>query len=105
MGITYQLDQRWTLKSGIAKDFSPVNNKYRSARIPANDRTWLTVGGHYQANDTWSIDFATGVMFMKESSVHDNEYNVQNVALFNNYYQADYNINAYVVSLQFNYNL
>ncbi|NRA54115.1 MAG: outer membrane protein transport protein [Gammaproteobacteria bacterium] len=105
LGITYQLDQRWTLKSGIAKDFSPVNNKYRSARIPANDRTWLTVGGHYQANDTWSIDFATGVMFMKESSVHDNEYNVQNVALFNNYYQADYNINAYVVSLQFNYNL
>jgi len=105
LGLTYQLDPRWTLKTGIAKDFSPVNNDYRSARIPADDRTWLTFGGHYQPNNKWSIDFATGVMFMKESTVRDKEYNVENVSLFESAYQADYDINAYVVSLQFNYNL
>jgi len=105
LGVTYQLDNHWTLKTGLAKDFSPVSNDYRSARIPADDRTWLTVGGHYQANKKWSIDLATGIMFMKKSSVLDQEYNVQDDRLYNSAYQADYNINAYVVSLQFNYNL
>lgn len=104
-GATYQLDSQWTLKSGIARDFSPVNADYRSARIPANDRTWFTAGANYQSDKAWSVDVAAGVMFMTETSVVDHEYNAQDQKLYNSSYQADYHINAYVVSVQFNYPL
>ena len=109
LGVTYKLDKNWTLKSGIANDLSPVNGDYRSARIPANDRTWLTIGGKYQnyvkGQASWSIDMAAGMMFMKSTQVSDREYNAQDTALYNSGYQADYSINAYVVSVQFNYPL
>jgi|GEM_PF-65028 len=105
IGATYKLDQQWTLKSGIARDFSPVNSEFRSARIPANNRTWLTVGANYQSNEKWSVDVAAGAMVMKESSVLDQEYNVQDQRIYNSTYQADYDINAYVLSVQFNYPL
>lgn len=105
VGATYQLDNRWTLKSGIAFDSSPVNADYRSARIPANDRTWFTVGANYQSTDTWSVDGAIGMMLMKDTHVSDHEYNVQDEKLYNSSYEADYSINAYVVSIGFNYPL
>lgn len=105
LGATYQLDTHWTLKSGIARDFSPVNPDYRSARIPANNRTWLTAGANYLSDNKWSIDFAGGLMFMEETSVIDHEYNAQGQKIYNSSYQADYDINAYVVSIQFNYPL
>jgi len=105
LGMTYQLDSQWTLKSGIARDFSPVNSEYRSARIPANDRTWFTVGANYQSDDKWSLDIAAGTMFMTKTSVVDHEYNVQDKELYNSSYQADYDISAYVLSVQFNYAL
>jgi len=105
LGMNYQLDPRWTLKAGLALDSSPVNADYRSARIPANDRTWLTVGSHYQGNDSWSVDVAAGMMFMKGTTVNDNEYNAQDNKIYASSYQADYSINAYVLSVQFNYYL
>ena len=105
LGATYQLNDQWTVKSGIAQDNSPVSSDYRSARIPANDRTWVTVGGHYQGDEPWSIDLAAGLMFMQDTTVIDREYNVQNNTIYNSSYQADYSINAYVISAQFNYPL
>ncbi|MCG7530483.1 outer membrane protein transport protein [Psychrobium sp. MM17-31] len=105
VGATYQFNKTWTVKAGIAQDNSPVNSNYRSARIPANDRTWFTLGGHYQSQENWSLDFAAGVMVMKDTKFEDNEYNAQDMKIYNSSYQADYSINAYVVSMQFNYTL
>ena len=105
LGANYVYSDTLTLKAGIARNNSPVNDKYRSARIPADSRSWLTVGAHYQPQQTWSIDFAAGYMLMDDSSVTDHEYNAQTVRIepAKSGYQADYDINAYVVSLQFNY--
>lgn len=105
LGATYQVNNQWTVKTGIAQDNSPVNANYRSARIPANDRTWITAGAHYQGSAPWSIDVAAGVMFMKDTTVVDREYNAQNNVIYKSSFQADYDINATVVSLQFNYPL
>ncbi len=44
-------------------------------------------------------------MLMDDSSVLDHEYNAQTDRIYLSSYQADYDINAYVVSLQFNYYL
>ena len=105
LGANYVYSDNLTLKAGIARDNSPVNDNYRSARIPADSRSWFTIGAHYQPQQPWSIDVAAGMMLMDDSSVTDHEYNAQTNRIYNSSYQADYEINAYVVSLQFNYYL
>ena len=104
-GANYKYSNNLTLKLGLARDNSPVDDNFRSARIPADDRTWVTVGAHYQTAKTWSVDVAAGMMFMDNSKVVDHEYNAQTNRIYASSYQADYDINAYVMSLQFNYYL
>ncbi|WP_281558870.1 outer membrane protein transport protein [Thalassomonas sp. RHCl1] len=103
LGATYRYSDELTLKAGFARDFSPVDSKYRSARIPSDDRSWLTLGVHYQSQKKWSADFAAGMMFMDDSSVLDHEYNAQDNRIYQSEYQADYSIKAYVLSMQLNY--
>ena len=41
-GVNYQYSDKVVLRAGVAYDQSPVNDTDRSARLPDNDRTWLT---------------------------------------------------------------
>ena len=47
-GVNYQYNDKTVLRAGVAYDQSPVNDIDRSARLPDNDRTWLTIGGRYK---------------------------------------------------------
>ena len=56
-GLDYHVNDQWTVRGGIGFDESPVADEFRTARIPDTDRTWLTVGGSYQASKKTRIDF------------------------------------------------
>ncbi|CAM3512128.1 OmpP1/FadL family transporter [Parendozoicomonas haliclonae] len=71
VGTHYQLNDKTVLRFGYAYDNSPTKNSTRSARIPDNDRQWLTVGLGYELDSTYSIDLAYGYMFMKPFKIHD----------------------------------
>ncbi len=59
LGMTYQLDDVWKLRAGIALDETPVPNKEsRSPRTPDADRQWYSVGAAYQLNKEMLIDVA-----------------------------------------------
>lgn len=47
LGTNYKPDDKWTLRGGIAFDQSPVDTRYRTARIPDSNRYWLSVGASY----------------------------------------------------------
>ena len=47
-GFNYQYNEKTVLRAGVAYDQSPVNDIDRSARLPDNDRTWLTIGGRFK---------------------------------------------------------
>jgi long-chain fatty acid transport protein len=62
LGATYQVDPNLVLRVGTAFDKTPVSNVYRTARIPDQDRYWLSVGASYQFRNGLFLDAAYRAM-------------------------------------------
>ncbi|MDO4162409.1 MAG: outer membrane protein transport protein [Pseudomonadota bacterium] len=56
VGTSYQLDNQWKLRLGLAYDQSAVRYAHRTPRIPDSDRIWYSLGLSYQYNDNLSFD-------------------------------------------------
>jgi long-chain fatty acid transport protein len=100
-GMNYNYDERTVLRFGVAYDQSPVNNIDRSARLPDNNRTWITVGGRYKYSSALNFDVAAGYIFVKDGSIN-NAGNPASIAA-NGLVNGDYNNHVIIVSGQFNY--
>ena len=70
VGLSYQLNPQWVLRTGIAIDQSPVNNTNRSPRIPSGDRTIFSLGAGWSPTDDMTIDLAYS--YLKEEEVDVN---------------------------------
>lgn len=103
LGATYVYQPELTLKAGVAYDENPIEQSHKTARIPTNDRVWLTVGANWQLSDKLSLDFAYGYLFTGDVSVDEREYNVQNERLYNSGYQGDYSNKGQLFAVQANY--
>jgi long-chain fatty acid transport protein len=58
-GLDWYYSDAWTWRTGIAYDPTPVPNaKYRSPRVPDEDRFWWALGGTWKFAPAWSVDFA-----------------------------------------------
>jgi long-chain fatty acid transport protein len=57
VGAEYQVNQPWLLRAGIAYDKAPVQDDFRTPRLPDNDRTWLSVGARFTHSAALSFDF------------------------------------------------
>ena len=68
-GANYHVDENLKLKVGVAYDESPVSDLYRTARIPDNDRIWLSFGGQYKLSETSKIDVGYTHIFVKDASL------------------------------------
>lgn len=55
-GAEYEVNQAWLLRAGAAYDTSPVQDAFRTPRLPDNDRIWLAVGARYKPSPTWWLD-------------------------------------------------
>ena len=75
VGGIWQASEQWAFKAGYAFDESPVNEDYVTARIPSEDRHWLTLGTQW--NDRQSggtVDAAVGTLILADDAkVSDRE--------------------------------
>jgi long-chain fatty acid transport protein len=55
-GAEYQLQPGLLLRVGLAYDRSPVQDGFRTPRLPDDDRKWLASGVRFQPNTHWSFD-------------------------------------------------
>lgn len=67
-GIEYEVNQPLLLRAGIAYDTSPVQNEYRTPRLPDNDRTWLSFGARYKPSPNWWLDFGYTYIWVHNGS-------------------------------------
>jgi long-chain fatty acid transport protein len=98
-GLTYDYSKKLTLRTGIARDNSPVTDEYRSARTPDGDRTWYSMGGTYHFSETSSATFAYTYVDIENVSV-DRDGTGEDSA--RGTYSADYSSSASVISLAYN---
>ena len=69
VGTSYQIDDQWKLRLGMAYDQTAVKKKDRTVRIPDSDRLWYSAGLGYQYNDNLSFDMAYTYIQAKEATV------------------------------------
>jgi long-chain fatty acid transport protein len=67
-GAEYRLNQPWLLRAGLAYDTAPVQDAYRTPRLPDADRTWLAFGARYQPSPTMWFDFGYSYIFVKDAT-------------------------------------
>ena len=73
VGANHHYNSQWTARVGVAYDQAPVSDAYRTARIPDNDRTWLSLGGQYKPSSTSAIDFGYAHLFVSDAKIADNQ--------------------------------
>jgi long-chain fatty acid transport protein len=56
IGTEYDVTDQFTLRGGVAWDETPTSDKFRTARIPDEDRLWFSVGASYNLTDSMSAD-------------------------------------------------
>jgi long-chain fatty acid transport protein len=71
LGADYKLTDRLTIRGGVAYDQSPVSDKFRTARLPDEDRYWIAIGGTYAVTDAISIDAGYTHIFVKDASINE----------------------------------
>lgn len=55
LGATYELSKMTKLRFGVAYDQTPVPDKYRTPRIPGEDRRWIALGIEHKMGDNLSL--------------------------------------------------
>ncbi len=73
LGVNYQHNEKLKLRGGLAYDETPIRSpEHTSARIPGNDRTWLSLGAGYQMSTAWSFDIGYSHLFISDTDVNNN---------------------------------
>ena len=110
LGANYHLNDKWTLRGGVAYDQTPVPDFDRTARIPDGNRTWLAVGGQYRLSKATAIDFGFAHLFVPTDPAVDQCSPVQaaaNPAIVcagKNRLTGSYSNNVNILSLQLRMN-
>jgi long-chain fatty acid transport protein len=71
IGANYKLNEKWTLRGGLAYDQTPVKGATtRSVRLPDTDRTWLSLGAGLKVAQSGKLDFAYSHLFLKDAEIN-----------------------------------
>ena len=60
----------WTLRGGLAYDQSPVDDNFRTARIPYQDRYWATFGADYKFNGMVTLRAGYAHIWVDDASLN-----------------------------------
>lgn len=99
-GLTYDATDNLTLRTGVAVDYSPARDEYRSARTPDGDRQWLSLGGSYRFSNDSSITMAYTHVKIDDVTVNRTGALAEDAA--RGKLNADYELSANVLSVAYN---
>jgi long-chain fatty acid transport protein len=69
LGADVRLDERWTLRGGIAYDQTPTQLGFRTPRVPDTDRRWLSLGASFAPTDAWLLSVGYSRIFSNEPEI------------------------------------
>lgn len=94
LGLTYQHNDKWQFRTGVAYDETPIpGSDRRTARIPGTDRKWVAFGASYHYSDNIVIDAAYAHLFMDDPSINETDDNGYNL-------RGEYDASVDIVGLQ-----
>ncbi|AXS78869.1 OmpP1/FadL family transporter [Dechloromonas sp. HYN0024] len=97
-GAGYKATDKAKLKFGIAFDRTPVRDEYRTARVPDNNRLWLSLGAQWNAGTYGKFDLGYSYLYVIDPSISQPATTVP-VAL--PALQGKYDASAHIVGVQY----
>jgi len=73
VAANYRYNDAWKLRAGLAYDPTPVEDRFRTPRIPDGDRTWLSFGVQFKPTPQDAWDFGYTHLFMKDGPLNKTE--------------------------------
>jgi len=99
IATNYHYNDNLKFRVGFAYDEGPVDNQFRTARIPDNDRKWLSFGVGWQTTPTTKLDIGYAHLFISDSKIDDNQ-----IATANGRIRGDYDASVDILSMQITHN-
>jgi len=101
LGMTYQYNNQWTWRAGVAFDESATPNaELISPRVPDADRTWLTAGFTYKPSNKMSFDFGYAHLFIDDAKVEKLAGAGGSENFFRGNLNGEYDIDVNIISAQ-----
>ncbi len=69
-GAAYKLNNDTKLKFGLAGDRTPTRDTTRSARVPDNNRIWLSLGGQWKPGKDTTLDLGYTYLYVKDPAIN-----------------------------------
>lgn len=101
-GGTYDIDDKLTLRAGVAYD-QAASRHYRSASIPDTDRTWYSLGATYSFTPNFSVDFGYAYLKGKKVNFKEEEKLAQNQLTATANYTSKAHANLYGLNLNYSF--
>lgn len=96
IGINYHYSDTVKLRAGLAYDEEAIKDAFRTARIPGNDRKWLSLGAGWKVTPASTLDIGYSHLFLSNAKIDDNQ-----LASGNGRLTGDFEGNADILSLQY----
>ncbi|WP_198266236.1 OmpP1/FadL family transporter [sulfur-oxidizing endosymbiont of Gigantopelta aegis] len=97
LGMKYQYSPQWVLRTGVARDETPIANKRRTSRIPGDDRTWLSFGASYSPNSNLTIDVGYSHLWVKDAKINE-EFTIAGIGT--DYLKGEFEADVDILSAQ-----
>jgi long-chain fatty acid transport protein len=68
LGVNWQVSKPAKLRFGTAYDTAPVQDQYRTPRLPDQDRVWASAGLQLKAGKSGAFDLGYSHIFVKDAS-------------------------------------
>ena len=95
VGASYRYTEQLKLRVGSAYDQTPTTNTTRTARIPDNNRVWMSLGANYKLSPSSSFDAAYTHIFVDNASIN------QGAGTAAGQLQGSYNSSIDIISFQY----
>ena len=105
IGANYHYNDAIILRAGLAYDEEAISDRFRTVRIPGNDRKWLSLGAGWQATPSTKLDVGYAHLFVSNTDIDDN----QSVAIAPSPFskgrvRGDYDASVDILSMQVTHN-
>lgn len=101
-GGTYDIDDKLTLRAGVAYD-QAASRHQRSAAIPDTDRTWYSLGATYKFTPHFSVDFGYAYLKGKKVNFKEEEKAIQGQLTTTANYTSKAHANLYGLNLNYSF--
>lgn len=69
IGTDYKVTDQFTVRGGVALDYTPTSDTTRVPGIPDSNKTWLALGGSYEVRKNLTVSVSYGHEFFKRARI------------------------------------